>query len=160
MLHRTRPPKGTGLMKYPLGISVSWESSNLGETIMSKFYTLRSMDGQRSLATVTKQTARGMVRRGEACYVPGCSVVQLVPPVLADPPANSTSAQNKPCSPTDSDFRGLSARAHLAHRYLAAKESHSNDGLAREVIAAVDGLPAVKGVDGETAIAGADGWRH
>jgi hypothetical protein len=128
---------------------------------MSKFYTLRSMDGQRSLATITKQTARGMVRRGEACYVPGCSVVQLVPPVLADPPADSESNLNKPgCSPTGRDFRGLSASAHLAHRYVAAKGSRCDDGLAGEVIAAVDGLPAVKDVNGEIALAGADGWRH
>jgi hypothetical protein len=129
---------------------------------MSKFYTLRSIDGQHSLATVTKQTARGMVRRGEACYVPGCSVVQLVPPVLADPPADSESNKNKPgCSPTGSDFRGLSAStAHLAHRYVAAKRNHCKDGLSGEVIAAVDGLPAVKGVDGGIVLPATDGWRH
>jgi hypothetical protein len=92
---------------------------------MSKFYTIRSADGQRSYGSVTKVAAKGMVRRGEARFLPNCSVVQLTPP--ADP-TDDKERQYKP--------RGISARpeAPLMHRYVLAKGSNG-DPLA---VAAID----------------------
>src|ERR1700731_1775065 len=84
---------------------------------MSKFYTIRSADGQRSYRSVTKAAAKGMVRRGEATFLPNCSVVQLPPP--ADP-TDDKERQYKP--------RGISARpeAPLMHRYVLAKASNGD----------------------------------
>jgi len=125
---------------------------------MSKFYTLRSMDGQLCLATVTKATARGMVHRGEAAYVPGRSAIQLVPPAVI--PANPPKDVKPGCRAMGKDFRGLSAspNANLMRRYSAAKTSHCKDDLAAEVIAAVDGLDAVKDIAGRTIRDAVEGW--
>jgi hypothetical protein len=95
---------------------------------MSKLYTIRSADGQRSYGSVTKVAAKGMVRRGEAKFLPNCSVVQLTPP--------ENIPENKR-QPTGKDFRGLSAApgAPLMHRYVKA-ETGDTDPLA---VAAIHG---------------------
>jgi hypothetical protein len=97
---------------------------------MSRFYTIRSADGQRSYATVTKVIAKGMVRRGEARFVPNCSVVQLTPP---------KNIPEKKRQPTGKDFRGLSASpsATLSQRYVEAKSFGGDPD--PQAINAVDG---------------------
>jgi hypothetical protein len=95
---------------------------------MSKFYTIRSADGQRSYGSVTKTTAKGMVRRGEATFVDNCSVIRLAPPK-----EESTSEVRNP--EKKYGVRGLSASptAELSHRYVEARFS-DRDQLALDAI--------------------------
>ncbi len=88
---------------------------------MSRFYNIRSADGHRSYGCVTKQTARGMVRRGEATFVPDRSVVQLVPPASGDVGEDAVEKASYP-------WRGLSASPdhRLTLRYAIACDSDSD----------------------------------
>jgi hypothetical protein len=110
---------------------------------MSKFYTIRSADGKRSYGSVTKVTAKGMVRRGEATFVDNCSVIRLAPPkeepFCDDESCGDAIQSNKKYNPTGKDFRGLSARpnASLTERYVHARQ-FGVDSLA---VDAVEGWP-------------------
>ena len=107
---------------------------------MSKFYTIRSADGQRSYGSVTKIAAKGMVRRGEARFLPNCSVVQLTPPkedAVCDEGVPVGGGQPKQrYDPSNRDFRGLSATptGALTERYVHAWEV----GIDSRVVDAVD----------------------